>query len=398
MKSGMRAALQTLRSDRERLIAEAEEFRSARQSTSRSTSRLFAVGAALDAVVLVRNSNEPSPTSSADIESFGDDLSGNSPDLPTDFSEVITGLHGDPREVGDLLSGSALERALSRSGGGSFIPGENSAEATQAVLYGVRGAAGEYWVTEQLVAGTLPVPTGTDRVELVDFHQPGVDLSFYSGTEPVIAANVKISQNSSVVIRHLERYPEMGVVYASSDAAASASRAGYTVIGPNTATFDAHRGPVVIDIGRSSTDFDAEIWSTLNSAVDAGVTSASVSSIGAGELLTFAPWISIAMITARSAQRIRDGLPMNLVLREAGADGLTAGAGIGAGAAVSAIGASTPITAVTSFLVTVVTGSLRDTRARLARNGDADIDLRLAQTEKELAARRSRTTNQGAQS
>jgi len=356
--------LRSVRRERERLLSAAREFQIERTVPLGGSARLLAVAATVDALRAARAGG----TSEARM-GFGSD---------------------DQRGLEELLAGTELERALARSGVGGFAPGQSTEEATRAVLYAVRGAAGEHWVMERLVNGELPVPQGADRVELIDFHEPGMDLTFYSSATELVSANVKIAQDAIVVMRHIERYPDMAVVYASSDAAASAARAGHRVIGADAAPFTLDGSPVIVDIGRSSFDFDDEITTTLDAVVGSDISVEGVSGAIASDLLGVVPWLSIALITARSTRRARSGAPLRVVVREAGTDGITAGAGLGAGSVVSSLGASTPFTAASSFLATIAVGSLRLTRQRLKQTGDEELATRVAETRRTLTSRSTR--------
>lgn len=351
------SSLRAVRRERERLLRVARDAQSEWVRPAKDSVRLLAVAAAFDAV-------RASRSGTGIIEGAG---------TP------------DERDLETLLAGTDLEGALLRSGGGGFAPGYNSEEATRAVLYGVRGAAGEYWVMERLIDGDLPVPAGADRVELIDFHEPGMDLRFFSGGTEVVAANVKIAKDAAVVIRHLERYPDMALVYASSDAAAAAARAGYRLIDADASTFALNGEPVVVDIGRASYEFDAEIVSTLDAL--AGTGAEGVAFDPSIDLSVAVPWLSVAAITARATRRARSGAPLRVVVRGASADGVTAGVGLGTGSVVSSLGASTPLTAASSFLASVALGSIRRTRHRFTHTGDEQLAARVAIARRTLAAR-----------
>lgn len=279
------------------------------------------------------------------------------------FDSVWLGPATDRAEV-DLLSDVELQAAAERSGLGSFDWESAEAEQLRGAASALRGAAGEHWVTEQLLADGLPAPAGTRTVELVPFHRPGVDLEFRDAAGTLIdTANVKIAGGADVVLRHLEAHPDVRIVYASSDAAADAAQRGVTVI-DGMAELPLE-GPVVVDIGRSSADFDGQLLAALPGGID-------LTEAEAVGLFDWVPWLSAGAIGLRAVLRLRAGATRAEVLRSAGRDAVVAAGALGAGKATSLLTSSEP----TVLLATILGGSLAygwlEVRRSWQAGGDAD--------------------------
>lgn len=277
----------------------------------------------------------------------------------------------DGRSLGERLADGDLARAVERSRLDSFNPSDRNDEAVRAVLYGVRGAAGEYWVVDEIADGSLPVPMGVDTVELVPHHQPGVDLVFQRAGGAVATANVKVAQDATVVRRHFEKHPDVEVVYATSDAAADASGHGYPVLPASASDVPLGDGPVVVDIGKSSEEFDREIAEALLEADSSEI------AFGSLDAVSMMPWLTVGLISSRVLVRIRAGADVAGTLRAAVSDTAVAGAGLGVGSTAAVLGAGTPLSAAASLSTTVVMSALRHTRSRLRTTSDSQLLRRI---------------------
>lgn len=328
--------------DRARRISAAHQMTSARPSAETATVHSTAMLAAASAAEAIR--------------------------LAIGLEEAGAGMVGDGRPLADWFADSDLQRAVERSRLGGFVPDAAETHALEAVLYGVRGAAGEYWVVDEIARGDMAVPTGAETVELVPHHQPGVDLVFFGPAGEVATANVKVARDANVVVRHFEQHRGIDIVYATSDAAADARARGLRVVGADGPILA--DGPVVVDIGRSSTDFDVEISDALTAAAQADALSGT-------EIFCFVPWLALGAITTRAVVRLRSGVDTAAVLRTAVDDSTTATVGIGTGTAFAALGASNPLAAAASFTASILTAAARSTRRRLRTSEPTSVRDRL---------------------
>jgi hypothetical protein len=164
------------------------------------------------------------------------------------------------------------------------------------------------------VNGTLRAPSGTTTIEFLDLIDPGSDLRFSRSDGSVIGrATIKIAATAAVIVRHFDAHPDVAIVYASSDAAADAAGHGFDVVSGEAPVIPGRR-PVVVDIGRSSADFDRAIRGTLT---DIGRLEGILS---VAELLEHLPWLSLGMIGVRAINRLQAGDAYAGVARSAGHD------------------------------------------------------------------------------
>ena len=277
---------------------------------------------------------------------------------------ALDGLAADPPDI-ELVGDGELAAAAGRAGIHLSAMTEAQAEQLRGYVSAVRGAAGENWVVDRLAAGDLPVPAGTDRVVLQDFTAPGADLVFYgTGGEILSAANVKVAADADVIIEHLSRYADsVPIVYATSDAAADAARRGLVVLDGQAGDVD-FDSPVVIDVGHSSGDFEAEVLEALDGVADAA-------DFGLGDL----PWFSLGMIGLRALRRVQAGASRADALQETGRDAVRAGAVLAAGKAATELGAGDPLTLAISVGVGWTASAAMDVRATWRSAGHADTLL-----------------------
>ena len=270
----------------------------------------------------------------------------------------------------DLIDQSELEQAASRAN----IDTGALEVATQEELRGywsaIRGAAGELHVTEQLASGELPLPVGTDTAQLEGFTVPGRDISFFVGDDYATAANVKIASSADVIVEHFARYAEtVPIVYASSDAAADAAERGYSVIDATQEWVDVD-GPVVVDIGVPSNEFDEIVTGDLADApLDLGV------DLDADRILDEFPWLATGMIGVRAVYRLAKGASAADVARATGRDATTAAAAITGGKLVATLGGPDPV----SFAAGIAAGwsahAALEVRRAWKDHGDSDEAL-----------------------
>jgi hypothetical protein len=150
-----------------------------------------------------------------------------------------------------------------------------------------------------------------------------------------------------VIFEHFGRHPDISIVYASSDAATQAAAKGLVVL---TATEGIPLGrPVVVDIGRSSVEFDADISAAL---ADAGVAADGADLLDA---LNDLPWLSMGTVGIRMIQRLRAGVTLAETIGEAGREATVASAGALAAHATSSVSSAEPATALVGTFASMLT-------------------------------------------
>lgn len=258
------------------------------------------------------------------------------------------------RDGVELLGDSELALAAERAGLSGFDLQGEDAERVRGALTAIRGSVGEHWVLDRLRQGILPVPEGAASAEMLPFTTPGIDLVFTNadGVE-VGAANIKVAASADVVMRHFERYPDVSVVYATSDAAADAAARGVRVIGSGDMLPTG--SPVVVDISHTSEQFDAQI----REAIKHGGDHFGPIDDGAIEML---PWLSSGAIGVRALLRVRAGMPARDVARNAGREGVAAGTAATAAQLASRLTASEPSVALVAMVTSALTFGALDVR------------------------------------
>lgn len=234
--------------------------------------------------------------------------------------------------LAEHLSGEDLVEAAKRAGVDDFDLSTASPEELRGALITLRGARGEQWTLEAIELGLLPTPTGSHDVTLASFTEPGTDLTF-SGDVP-IDANVKVGIASSTLTQHLHKHPDVDVVYGSSDLADHAERLGVRVVETGAADFAVDGEPVVVDIGRSAGDFDAEITASLAQPDDGGLA---------------LPVVSAIAVTWRAIHRIRTRQSLDAVATQTARDVAITGSAHLAARLVRLTGAPDPVTAFAGF-------------------------------------------------
>ena len=270
----------------------------------------------------------------------------------------------------ELIGDSELVDSATRAGLSDFRIDTAQAEELRGALTALRGAVGEQWVIDHLNSGSLASPSGATAAELMGFTNPGTDIAFTGNDGQLLAqANVKVASSAQVILEHFERHPDVQIVYASSDAAADAARRGLRVLQMGD-PIEAHH-PVVVDIGRSSTDFDNDIVDHLP-AIRGLDDLASVA-----DFLDAIPWFSMGAIAVRAFHRLQAGGQRADVLRESGRDALVSTAGAAASHVAASVTSSEPSVALIAvaassltYAATEVRRSWRDTAEGLRRAAD----------------------------
>ena len=276
----------------------------------------------------------------------------------------------------ELIDDGELAEAAARAGIDGFDFDTTHAEELRGALTALRGAVGEQWVINQIASDQLPVPVSAIAAELQGFTHPGSDIAFTGPDGSVVAqANVKIAGSARVIVDHFRRHPDVSMVYASSDAAADAERRGLQVIkfGEPLNADDA----VVIDIGRSSREFDNQIAEGLGLGGGIEHTDWDPDAIDA------LPFFSIGAIAVRATQRLRAGANRAELVRESGRDVVVASAGTVSNRAAAAVTSSEPAI----VAIAAVASSLTYAATEVRRNWkELGIDLqRVADDAEHLA-------------
>ncbi|MFM7872133.1 MAG: hypothetical protein ACKPBG_10690, partial [Actinomycetota bacterium] len=145
-----------------------------------------------------------------------------------------------------------------------------------------------------------------------------MDLQFMGTSNQAVAtANVKIAKSAQVIVEHFERHPDVNLVYASSDAADHARRLGWTVVDTSDRLDSGQH--LVIDIGRSSEEFDRGLsWALSNGAEHSLVEDA----------LSTLPWLAMSGVALRAIVRLRRGHQPARVVRRAAEEGGVVGGSV----------------------------------------------------------------------
>lgn len=114
----------------------------------------------------------------------------------------------------------------------------------------VQGYLGEEAALNVINSGSVPVPEGRVATFPDTSNQPGYDLQFIgSDGESPIFAQVKMTDSPSIIRDHFDRYPEVNVVYANSEAAAALSSDPSIQVLRAGDVFPSDSGHYVIDLG-----------------------------------------------------------------------------------------------------------------------------------------------------
>lgn len=114
----------------------------------------------------------------------------------------------------------------------------------------VQGYLGEEAALNVINSGLVPIPEGRVATFPDTSNQPGYDLQFIdSNGEAPIFAQVKMTDSPSIIRDHFDRYPEVNVVYANSEAAAALSSDPSIQVLRAGDVFPSDSGHYVIDLG-----------------------------------------------------------------------------------------------------------------------------------------------------
>ena len=105
-------------------------------------------------------------------------------------------------------------------------------EALRGLEGALRGALFEILVAEKAENGNLELPLEAHELTLADdFSTPGFDAILRSNDGDILGvAQLKTSSSADIIQEHLQRYPEIDVVVASSEAASDALTRGITSV------------------------------------------------------------------------------------------------------------------------------------------------------------------------
>jgi len=101
-------------------------------------------------------------------------------------------------------------------------------EALRGLESALRGALFEIVVADEARRGELDLPEGVSELRLADdFSTPGHDVVLRDDDGALLdVAQLKTSDSADLIVRHLDRYPEVDVVLASTEAAHDAVARG----------------------------------------------------------------------------------------------------------------------------------------------------------------------------
>lgn len=236
-----------------------------------------------------------------------------------EFVDALNRTHVDPQTLQDHV----VERAR-----GGFIA--------------VRGAYFENHLVEGIRDRTIPLPKGVDHVQLNSFTHPGSDLTMFGDHGQVIVeANAKAASSAAVILEHFERYPDVPVVYATTEAAQDAARHGIRVIGSGTKSFILDGHPTVIDIGETAASYDQQLH-----ALASGHHESFLHFFGAHDLLSHIPWISGGVIAFRMFRRYQAGMERADNLQQLGRESARSASALAVGGILQHAGVPIPVTVI----------------------------------------------------
>lgn len=158
---------------------------------------------------------------------------------------------------------------------------------TDAALNGLRhetrGTVMEHQVEQLIEAGEIELPEGAVSYEAAERMEPGVDGWFLDAQGAVVQdMQIKASSEAEIILRHLQRYPDVTDVYTTSEAAEAAAGAGLSD---------------VVDTGIKNRDLVDLVEGDLSPA-DAG-----------DFLLANVPLVTLGIATAEYVRNLQRGVP-----------------------------------------------------------------------------------------
>jgi len=236
-----------------------------------------------------------------------------------EFVDALQRAHVDPQTLEDHV----IERAR-----GGFIA--------------VRGAYFENHLIEGIRDRAIPLPQGVDHVQLNSFTHPGSDLTMFGDHGQVIVeANAKAASSAAVILEHFQRYPDVPVVYATTEAAQDAARHGIRVIGSETKTFVLDGHPTVIDVGETASSYDQHLHALVSDQQQSFL-----HFFGADDLLSHIPWISGGVIAFRMYRRYQAGMARADNLQQLGRDSARSATALAVGSILQHAGVPIPVTVI----------------------------------------------------
>jgi len=234
---------------------------------------------------------------------------------PGSTNLTLTGLAAGEQFVEALLQqeppGSPLHDVLERFVNLNIetldlVLSEGSPTAAAGMLSLVRGFYAEDLVLAGVVEGWLPAaPAGVEvkSVNMADTtNMPGHDLVIETDHGELLA-QVKVGASGRAILDHFESYPDVQVVYATSDAA-EAVRGAATGNGPVTVISSGDEwtkmtGPVVVDIGAGSSELTAETVAAVEATVSEGNVDFDLDAMG---LLSELPLLALSLVVYRASR------------------------------------------------------------------------------------------------
>lgn len=157
-------------------------------------------------------------------------------------------------------------------------------ESIQRIMNAVQGALFELRVAEMIDQGEIPLPEGATAWEPAGFGEAGVDGRFVDADGGTVSwVQIKAARGPEAVTSHLERYPEVDTVLATTEAVPLAG---------STGVYDT--GVSVHDLLPGSSDEFVDVFAT--SLLE-----------GVGELIDDVPVLALGLIAAEVTATIARG-------------------------------------------------------------------------------------------
>lgn len=274
------------------------------------------------------------------------------------------------RAGGDFASGSAELPANLAAGveRGSVSINQLTSANSDAALMAANKAIGDTFeleVQDLIRRGELAVPEGTTSVELMGRTNEGFDFRFRNDNGDVLGLmNTKASSSHEIIARHFEAHPDVNYVYATSEAADSAARAGYTVVDGVGGVIPVTDQPIVVRTGVSDGEYRADLAEFM-----APEHSGLAGWFDGEGVLESVPWVTAGLLAFRSVRRHRAGMAFGENKAQTLRDATRSGVAYGAAVALQGAGVPLPLTMVGSVLsVAAVNGvfTVRDEWGDLA--------------------------------
>lgn len=224
--------------------------------------------------------------------------------------------HIGPHATAENIVGQGeMQDAFRRVHAENFLVGKANDASLQGFFNAATGSDFELKVEKLMKSGKLPLPQGVHSAQLLDFTNPGSDLSFLDKHGSVVGqAQIKCSISAQPILEHIKKYPGIDVIYASHDAAVDAAKHHIQVIGIHDHIPAVH-GPIVVNVGVKASAIHDHIADALHHG-----------SYSLGQhALHHIPWISGTVIGWRAWQRYKDGYDRQENMNKVKRDSIRAG-------------------------------------------------------------------------